>query len=552
MAIVAGVDFGTLSVRVSIVDSERGLLDSAVAEYPLHRKQEDPEYATQSHEDHMRALAAATREAVKKAGVAGEAVRGDRARYDGIVGDSGRQGHGAARRILPVVRPPGQRRSGGDYRGGTPRGAGGDPVVRRRVFVGVGIFEAAPLAASQPGETRRVCHGIRTLRHGCGNAVRHFRPTTGEAQRLRDGPQMDVECVARRPAAGRVSGGRRSAAGRSSREVAGRIRNLRADCGNAVCANGRRSWGCKPGIPIPVGAFDAHWDAIGAGCADRRRRECGGHVDLHHRRSRSRRTWCREFAAWCRAACIHGGQESRLDFPRSATFSAPLRRARAPMLRRFRKGLERYRAGQTGLLRMTWDNGDRTVLVNPNLRGITLGWNLQSTAQDELFAAIEGTAFHTRVILERMAEHGVHIKRVINAGGIPQKNNVLNQVYANVLGRPVLVPSKSVDEPGFGNFCIPGSRHIQDRGRSASQDVPSAQDVLAWMRKSKRLRTTVCGLSQTVFLVRRSQKRAHGRRATDINSDSRISASRSGVTYTRQLSCLFDLVVHRVPFVHDA
>ena len=46
MAIVAGVDFGTLSVRVSIVDSERGLLRSAVAEYPLHRKREDPEYAT--------------------------------------------------------------------------------------------------------------------------------------------------------------------------------------------------------------------------------------------------------------------------------------------------------------------------------------------------------------------------------------------------------------------------------------------------------------------------------------------------------------------------
>ena len=46
MAIVAGVDFGTLSVRVSIVDSERGMLASAVAEYPLHRKREDPEYAT--------------------------------------------------------------------------------------------------------------------------------------------------------------------------------------------------------------------------------------------------------------------------------------------------------------------------------------------------------------------------------------------------------------------------------------------------------------------------------------------------------------------------
>jgi L-ribulokinase len=103
---------------------------------------------------------------------------------------------------------------------------------------------------------------------------------------------------------------------------------------------------------------------------------------------------------------------------------------------------------------VTWDNGDRTVLVNPNLRGMTLGWNLQSTAQDELFAAIEGTAFHTRVILDRMAEHGVEIRRIINGGGIPQNNPVLNQVYANVLGRPVLVPSKKITSVGSAIFAF--------------------------------------------------------------------------------------------------
>ena len=75
MAIVAGVDFGTLSVRVSIVDSERGLLASAVSEYPLHRKREDPDFATQSHADHMRALAKATRQAVKSAGIAGDQIQ---------------------------------------------------------------------------------------------------------------------------------------------------------------------------------------------------------------------------------------------------------------------------------------------------------------------------------------------------------------------------------------------------------------------------------------------------------------------------------------------
>src|SRR4249919_4238069 len=74
MAIVAGVDFGTLSVRVSIMDSKRGRLGTAVEDYPLHRKREDPDYATQAHADHMRALAAATKKAIASAGISGDQV----------------------------------------------------------------------------------------------------------------------------------------------------------------------------------------------------------------------------------------------------------------------------------------------------------------------------------------------------------------------------------------------------------------------------------------------------------------------------------------------
>jgi L-ribulokinase len=211
--------------------------------------------------------------------------------------------------------------------------------------------------------------------------------------------------------------------------------------------------GLKAGIPIPVGAFDAHWDAIGAGCRTEDMVNvigtstciigitpvvnlvpgvCGVvQGSVHPRRTG-----------------IEAGLSAVGDI-----FNAIANRAGADVAT-LSHGLGKYRAGQTGLLRMTWDHGDRTVLVNPNLRGITFGWNLQSTAQDELFAAIEGTAFHTQIILDRMAEHGVHIKRVINAGGIPQKNNVLNQVYANVLGRPVLVPSKSVISLGSAIFAF--------------------------------------------------------------------------------------------------
>jgi L-ribulokinase len=202
-----------------------------------------------------------------------------------------------------------------------------------------------------------------------------------------------------------------------------------------------------------VGAFDAHWDAIGAGCrtddvvnvvgtstciigitpsVNLVPGVCGvvqGSVHPHK-------------------TGIEAGLSAVGDI-----FNAIATRAGTDV-KTLSQGLEHYRAGQTGLLRMTWDNGDRTVLVNPRLRGITLGWNLQSTARDELFAAIEGTALHTRVILDRMAGHGVNMRRVINAGGIPQKNEVLNRVYANVLGRPVLVPAGNVVSLGSAIFAF--------------------------------------------------------------------------------------------------
>lgn len=129
-----------------------------------------------------------------------------------------------------------------------------------------------------------------------------------------------------------------------------------------------------------------------------------------------------------------------------------------------------YRAGQTGLLRLAWDNGDRCVLAEPRLRGMTLGWRLNHTAADELFAAIEGTAFHTRIILERMQTHGTPVHRVINAGGIPQRNEVLNQVYASALRKPILVPNKETTSLGSAIFAF--------KAIGAFQSIEEAQDVL--------------------------------------------------------------------------
>ena len=452
MAIVAGVDFGTLSVRVSLVDSERGLLASAVSEYPLHRKREDPEYATQSHEDHMRALAAATREAVKTAGIPGEEVLA-------IALDT------TGSSVIPVgkdLQPLGEYYLWCDHR------AKGEAA------------EITEVAQREGLEAIKWCGGVYSSEWGFSKLL-HW---------LRHNPEKRPEFVSAFEhcdmVAATLSGitdpkkVKRSICAMGHKwmwnaELGGLppedflvkvdplLKGVREQLGGEYATSdqiaGRLSafWaeklGLKVGIPIPVGAFDAHWDAIGAGCrTDDMVNVVGTSTCI---------IGITPSANLVPGVCgvvqgsvhpLRTGIEAGLSAV-GDIFGAIASRAGTDV-RTLSAGLENYRAGQTGLLRMTWDNGDRTVLVNPNLRGVTLGWNLQSTAQDELFAAIEGTAFHTRVILDRMAGNGVHIKRVINAGGIPQKNDVLNQVYANVFGRPVLVPSKSVVSLGSAIFAF--------------------------------------------------------------------------------------------------
>jgi len=227
--------------------------------------------------------------------------------------------------------------------------------------------------------------------------------------------------------------------------------------------------GLKAGIPVPVGAFDAHWDAIGAGCRSEDMVNVVGTSTCIIGITPS----VQLVPGVC--GVVQGSvhpKRTGIEAGLSAVgdiFQAIATRAGTDV-KTLSQGLEKYRAGQTGLLRMTWDNGDRTVLVNPNLRGVTFGWNLTHSPPDELFAAIEGTAFHTRVIFERMQQNGVPIRRVINAGGIPQKNEVLNRVYANVLNVPVLIPQSDVTSLGAAIFAALAG--------GAFPSVEAAQDTL--------------------------------------------------------------------------
>ena len=100
-------------------------------------------------------------------------------------------------------------------------------------------------------------------------------------------------------------------------------------------------------------------------------------------------------------------------------------------------GAERLTPGQSGLLGLDWHNGNRTILVDQRLTGMLVGMTLATTPDEIYRALIESTAFGARVIVERFEEYGLKVDRVINCGGISAKNALLMQVYADVLARPL-------------------------------------------------------------------------------------------------------------------
>jgi L-ribulokinase len=468
MSIVAGVDFGTLSVRVSIVDSAKGRLGSGTAEYKLTRSRQDPDLATQSHDDHMAALAEATRRALQEAGVEGSAVAAIALDTTGSSVVPVGEGltpiddyylwcdHRAWREAAEITAKAHEAKLPAiDWCGGVYSSEWGfskllhwlrhNPEKRARF---VSALEHCDMVAATLCGIASVDEAPRSV---C--AMGHkwlWNPALGGLP-----PESFLAAVD--PT---LAGVRERLHGRfaTSDQLAGHLTPHWAE-----------RLGLSPGIPIPVGAFDAHWDAIGAGV------RLGDVVNVIGT-----------------STCIIAISEAQdlipglcgvvpgsvhpaytgIEAGLSATgdiFDAIAKRA-GTTVAALSEELHGYRAGETGLLRLTWDNGDRPVLVNPELGGVTLGWKLTHTAQDDLFAAIEGTALHTRVIFERMQEHGVPIRRVINAGGIPQKNPLLNRVYANVLGKPILVSDGDTTSLGSAIFAFLAA--------GAFRTIEEAQDAL--------------------------------------------------------------------------
>ena len=200
--------------------------------------------------------------------------------------------------------------------------------------------------------------------------------------------------------------------------------------------------GLPAGIPIAIGAFDAHYGAIGSGIADGTLVKIIGTSTCDIMVSPQARAM-KDIPGLCGIVPesvlpgylgLEAGQSAVGDiFNWFVAVIAPKGASHESLT----KDAEALKPGESGLLALDWNNGNRTILVDQRLTGLTLGMTLHTTPGEMYRALIEATAMGARAIMERLEEYGCGVKRVINCGGIAARNPVAMQIYADVMNRPI-------------------------------------------------------------------------------------------------------------------
>jgi L-ribulokinase len=209
------------------------------------------------------------------------------------------------------------------------------------------------------------------------------------------------------------------------------------------------------GIPVAMGGFDAHYGAIGAGVTSGTFVKIIGTSTCDIAIAPARQSVpdipgiCGIVPGSVMPGClgIEAGQSAVGDLLQwwvgvvgegGETLHAELTAQAA-----------RLRPGEAGLVALDWNNGNRTILVDPRLTGLLVGQTLHTSRAEVYRALMEATAFGARAIVERLVECGVPIERVVCCGGIAEKNDLFMQIYADVLGHPMLIAGSS-QTPALG------------------------------------------------------------------------------------------------------
>ena len=135
--------------------------------------------------------------------------------------------------------------------------------------------------------------------------------------------------------------------------------------------------------------------------------------------------------------------------------------------------------GESGLVALDWNNGNRTILVDTRLTGLIGGQTLHTSRAEIYRALIEATAFGARAIVERIRDYGVPIDRVVCCGGIAEKNDLFMQIYADVIGQPMLIAG-SPQTPALG--AAVSAAVTAGKAAGGYDDWTEAQDRMTALR----------------------------------------------------------------------
>ncbi|HXB60660.1 MAG TPA: ribulokinase, partial [Candidatus Acidoferrales bacterium] len=175
------------------------------------------------------------------------------------------------------------------------------------------------------------------------------------------------------------------------------------------------------------------------------------------------------------------------------------------------KAATKLTSGESGLLALDWNNGNRTVLVDQRLTGLMVGQTLYTTTPEIYRALVEATAFGALTIINRFEEYGVKIEQVVNCGGIAEKSPFTMQVYADVTGRPMKV-SRSAQT------CALGSAIAGAVVAGAHRDFASAQKAMTGLRaKTYQPEPKAHGVYRQLYVLYKTLHDAFGTREWNGN-----------------------------------
>ena len=254
-----------------------------------------------------------------------------------------------------------------------------------------------------------------------------------------------------------------------------------------LCDVWAKRLGLPAGIAVAVGAFDAHMGAVGAGCATGKLAKILGTSTCDLMVAKNDQP-LKDIPGVCGIVDgsvvagyygIEAGQSAVGDiflwfvnnlvpesFGKTTDEKFPALDVAASKLK----------PGESGLMALDWNNGNRTVLTDVRLSGLILGQTLHTSAPEIYRALVEATAFGALMIVNRVREYGVPVEQVINCGGLAVKSPFLMQVYADILDMPMTVSASD-------QTCALGAALFGAVAAGAFADVASAQAKLCRLRE---------------------------------------------------------------------